>query len=65
MPSAFVAGTAPQPITSLIGVNQPSATPPANNGLSLDPNAFLSILTTELQHQDPTQPADPTQQVSQ
>src|SRR5579863_9334903 len=65
MPSAFVAGTAPQPISSLINVNQPSTTPSSNGGLTLDPNAFLSILTTELQNQDPTQPQDPTQQVSQ
>ena len=64
MPSAFVAGTAPQPISSLIGVNQPSTTPTSGQA-SLGPNAFLQILTTELQHQDPTQPQDPTQQVSQ
>jgi flagellar hook assembly protein FlgD len=64
MPSAFVAGTAPQPIDSLIGVNQPSTTP-NSNGSTLGPDAFLQLLTAELQNQDPTQPQDPTQSVSQ
>ncbi len=31
----------------------------------LGPNAFLQLLTTELQNQDPTQPQDPTQSVTQ
>ncbi len=65
MPSAFVAGMAPQPIDSLIGVNQPSTKAPTSGQASLGPDAFLQILTTELQHQDPTQPQDPTAQVSQ
>jgi len=64
MPSAFVAGTAPQPISSLTNINQPSTTPKAA-GSSLGPDAFLQLLTTELQNQDPTQPQDPTQQVAQ
>ena len=63
MPSVPVAGSAPQSIDSLIGVNRPNSTP--SGGSSLDPNAFLQILTTELQHQDPTQPTDPTQSVTQ
>ncbi|MDP9023822.1 MAG: hypothetical protein M3N13_00420 [Candidatus Eremiobacteraeota bacterium] len=63
MPSAPVAGTTPQSISSLIGVNQPNST--QSNGATLGPNAFLQILTTELQHQDPTQPTDPTQSVTQ
>ena len=64
MPSAFVSGTAPQPIDSLIGVNQPSSSP-NSNASTLGPDAFLQLLTTELQNQDPTQPQDPTQSVSQ
>ena len=65
MPSAFVAGTNnPQPIGSLININQPSSTPTAS-GSSLGPDAFLQLLTTELQNQDPTNPQDPTQSVTQ
>ena len=63
MPSVPVAGSAPQSISSLIGVNQPSSS--SSSGATLGPNAFLQILTTELQHQDPTQPTDPTQSVTQ
>lgn len=63
MPSVPVAGSAPQSISSLIGVNQPSTT--SSGGSTLGPNAFLQILTTELQNQDPTQPTDPTQSVTQ
>lgn len=64
MPAAFVAGTAPEPITSLINVNQPSKTT-STGGSALGPDAFLQLLTTELKNQDPTSPQDPTQQVSQ
>jgi flagellar basal-body rod modification protein FlgD len=35
----------------------------ATNSLSYDD--FLTLLITELQHQDPTQPMDPTQMVTQ
>jgi flagellar basal-body rod modification protein FlgD len=35
----------------------------ATNSLSYDD--FITLLMTELQHQDPTQPMDPTQMVSQ
>ncbi len=64
MPSAFVAGTTPQPIDSLIGVNQPTKNT-SSSGSTLGPDAFLQLLTTELQNQDPTQPQDPTQSVTQ
>ena len=40
-----------------------SAAAAATNSLSYDD--FLTMLMTELQHQDPTQPMDPTQMVSQ
>ncbi len=66
MPSASVAGTTPQPIDQLIGVNQKTATTSSSsNGTAVDPNEFLQLLTTELQNQDPTQPTDPTQSVTQ
>lgn len=65
MPSAPVAGSTPQPINSLIGVNQPSTTPAGGGTSALGANAFLQLLTTELQNQDPTQPSDPTQSVTQ
>jgi flagellar basal-body rod modification protein FlgD len=64
MPSAPVAGTAPQPISSLININQPSSSA-SSSGSTLGPDAFLQLLTTELQNQDPTQPQDPTQSVTQ
>jgi flagellar basal-body rod modification protein FlgD len=48
---------AAQPATS--GASAPSPT----TQLSYDD--FLTLLMTELQHQDPTQPMDPTQMVSQ
>lgn len=66
MPSAFVAGTGVQPITQLTNINQPSsAASSGGSNTSLGPNAFLQLLTTEMQHQDPTQPQDPTQSVTQ
>ena len=62
MPSAPVAGTGPLPINQLVNVNQPSI---ATATSTLGPNAFLQLLTTELQNQDPTSPQDPTQSVTQ
>jgi flagellar basal-body rod modification protein FlgD len=43
--------------------NAPTTATAATNQLSYDD--FLTLLMTELQHQDPTQPMDPTQMVSQ
>src|SRR5580658_4176810 len=40
-----------------------STAPAATNSLNYDD--FLTLLMTELQHQDPTQPMDPGQMVSQ
>jgi flagellar basal-body rod modification protein FlgD len=59
-------GSTPLPISSLIGVNQPtSSTASTSSGSTLGPDAFLQLLTAELQNQDPTQPSDPTQSVTQ
>jgi flagellar basal-body rod modification protein FlgD len=48
-------------------VTQPSSTAPAQTGTgqSLGATAFLSLLTTELQNQDPLNPMDSTQSVTQ
>ena len=37
----------------------------SSSGSDLSPNAFLQLLTTEMMNQDPTQPQDPTQSVTQ
>ena len=58
-------GTTPLPISSLIGVNQPTSSTASSNSSTLGPDAFLQLLTTELRNQDPTQPQDPTQSVTQ
>jgi len=56
---------------SIPSIGQLTSTPSAATQLTnasnatLGPNAFLQLLTTELQNQDPTQPTDPTQSVSQ
>lgn len=52
------------PIGNLININQPTSSP-SSSGSSLGPDAFLQLLTTELKNQDPTQPQDPTQSVTQ
>jgi flagellar basal-body rod modification protein FlgD len=54
-------------INQLTNINQPSSssTTASSGTNSLGPNAFLQLLTTELQNQDPTQPQDPTQSVTQ
>lgn len=52
------------PINGLININQPQAAPPGS-GNSLSPNAFLTLLTTELKNQDPTKPMDDTQSITQ
>lgn len=52
------------PINSLVNVNQPAA-PAAGSNTALGSDAFLKLLTTELQNQDPEKPMDDTQSVSQ
>jgi len=50
-------------IGSIINVNQPTASTPS--GSNLTSGDFLTLLTTELANQDPTQPMDDTQSVTQ
>lgn len=52
---------------SAVGTQIPTASTnsTANSDDSLGPNAFLQLLTTELQNQDPTQPQDATESVTQ
>ena len=42
-----------------------SAASSASNTTTIDYNYFLQLLVTEMQNQDPTQPMDPTQTVTQ
>jgi flagellar basal-body rod modification protein FlgD len=58
-----VAGANGSPIDQLINVNQPTSTPTSQS--TLGPDSFLQLLTTEMQNQDPTNPQDPTQSVTQ
>jgi flagellar basal-body rod modification protein FlgD len=58
-PVSSVAGSAASAPVSTSSTSAVAST----NTLSYDD--FLSLLMTELQHQDPTQPMDPTQMVSQ
>ncbi len=50
------------PINGLIGQNQPVQAAPSS---ALGQDAFLKLLTTELSNQDPLQPMDDTQSVTQ
>ncbi|MDQ6930099.1 MAG: hypothetical protein M3126_05470 [Candidatus Eremiobacteraeota bacterium] len=55
-----------QPINSLVNINQPvSAANGAGSGTALGPDAFLKLLVTEMQNQDPEKPMDSTQSVAQ
>jgi len=45
--------------------NQGTSASGTSSNSTLGANAFLQLLTTELQNQDPTQPTDPTQSVTQ
>lgn len=61
---AGVGQTNPSPISSL--VNSVTQTPAqTGGGQQLGANAFLQLLTTELQNQDPLNPMDGTQSVTQ
>ena len=51
-------------IYSALGLNAPN-TPKSKKNDSLDQADFLKLMTTQLQHQDPTKPMDNSQMVSQ
>ena len=55
-----VGATNPTTNNSAAATNAPTSTTP-----SLDYNSFLTLLMAEMKNQDPTQPMDPTQMVSQ
>jgi flagellar basal-body rod modification protein FlgD len=46
-------------------INPPSNTQSTGPSNQLDQNSFLKLMTTEFQNQNPSQPADPTQMLSQ
>jgi len=53
------------PINSLINTGVPKAPAQTGSGVQLGQDAFLQLLTTELQNQDPLNPMDDTQSVTQ
>jgi flagellar basal-body rod modification protein FlgD len=59
IPSISQLLTQPNPADQMPGTQSSSS------GNTLGPNAFLQLLTTEMQNQDPTSPQDPTQSVTQ
>jgi flagellar basal-body rod modification protein FlgD len=61
----MAAASSVQPISSLVNINQPGTATATSSASTLGPNDFLELLTTELENQDPTQPADPTESVTQ
>src|SRR5579872_6748043 len=55
-------------MTSAIDSSTPTSTSSSSsssNGLGFTPNDFMTLLTTQLQNQDPLSPMDPTQFASQ
>jgi flagellar hook assembly protein FlgD len=62
-----MSGTTPisQLTTQPNPADQMPGTQTSSSGSDLSPNAFLQLLTTEMMNQDPTQPQDPTQSVTQ
>jgi len=53
------------PIDGLINQNKPSTPAASNLGSQLGEDAFLQLLTTQLQNQDPLNPMDDTQSVAE
>jgi flagellar basal-body rod modification protein FlgD len=53
------------PIDQLISQNQTTAPPASSLNSQLGADAFLKLLTTQLQNQDPLNPMDDTQSVAQ
>jgi flagellar basal-body rod modification protein FlgD len=54
-----------QPITAGTSAAASSGDPAANPGAVLDRDAFLKLLVAQLKYQDPTNPADTSQMVTQ
>lgn len=52
-------------VSSITNTSTGTSGSSATSNSTLGPNAFLQLLTTELQNQDPTQPQDPTESVTQ
>lgn len=48
-----------------VSTNTTSTTTPASTGIGLTSNQFLSLLTTQLQSQNPLDPTDPNQFTSE
>lgn len=60
-----VAASSPIPVSQLTNQTYTGTGSATSSSSDLGPNAFLQLLTTELQNQDPTQPQDPTESVTQ
>jgi flagellar basal-body rod modification protein FlgD len=64
-----IAASGTVPISQLTSQPNPAdqmpGTQSSSSGSQLSPNSFLQLLTTEMMNQDPTQPQDPTQSVTQ
>jgi flagellar basal-body rod modification protein FlgD len=63
--SSIAASGATQSPSAAASSSANATTPAASSTPTLSYNSFISILVAELQHQDPTQPMDPSQMVSQ
>jgi flagellar basal-body rod modification protein FlgD len=63
--SSATGSTAGLPIAQLITQPQTGATQAASLGSQLGEDAFLKLLTTQLQNQDPLHPMDDTQSIAQ
>ncbi len=63
--SSVSGSTAGLPIDSLITKNQTSAPVASTLDQQLGEDAFLKLLTTQLQNQDPLKPMDDTQSIAQ
>jgi flagellar basal-body rod modification protein FlgD len=62
--SALQNQNVPPAIQQLIGANQPSNAAPTNSS-TVDQTQFLTLLTTQLQNQDPMHPMDDTQSIAE
>ena len=63
--SSVTGSTAGLPIDNLISTTQTAAQQASSLGSQLGQDAFLKLLTTQLQNQDPLNPMDDTQSVAQ